>query len=170
MRNTNWRLRFFAALLFLLGAFSLATAQDAQPPNEVQQQLSLPSDLGKMSSSELLIQLQARINQITERLSNITKQLQDSEATTAELEAKYTEQANRLQISNGLLMSLQEEKSKLENEKASLQAQCKRITIGLKIWRSAAFVGTGAGIGFAIGGPIGAVIGAGTGAVLSILF
>lgn len=170
MRNTNWRLRFFAALFFLLWAFALAAAQDEQPPNEAQQKLSLPSDLGQMSSSELLIQLQARINQITERLSNITKQLQDSEASIAELEAKYTEQANRLQISNGLLMSLQDEKSNLENEKAALEAQCKKLTIGLKLWRSAAFAGTGAGIGFAIGGPIGAAIGAGAGAVLSILF
>jgi septal ring factor EnvC (AmiA/AmiB activator) len=170
MRNTRQRLRFFAALLFLLGAFSLATAQDAQQPSDAQPQPSLPSDLGQMSSSELLIQLQAKINQITEQLSNTTKQLQNSEATIAQLEAKYTEQANRLQISNGLLMSLQDEKSKLESEKEALQAQCKRTTIGLKLWRSAAFAVIGAGMGFAIDNSDGAGIGAGAGVLLSLLF
>ncbi|MEL7556621.1 MAG: hypothetical protein AAGU26_10600 [bacterium] len=158
-------------------AFSQVSESDTPPGISPDLQTSLPNDLAQIPSSELLIVLRTRVLEISSELSRINGLLMNSETRIQELETLSADREKDLATSYAYSTSLSTERATLEKEKRALELKIEQLETDIKkaeqqrdIWKSAAFLTAGAGVGFAIAGPVGAAIGAGVGAIVGILF
>lgn len=191
MERGKRRFLFYAFLLSAAGLFSQATGPDTPPaippetPLAGQQSAELwqtppvpiPSDLAKnlrdlsarlrseaagwrTDSAELLQlveELQASLSEAEAERTSLTRSLDSLKAWQAQSSAAHAQEVAAI-------------RSALEAEIARIEGERIQAHKAAEIWRAAAFIGVGAGLGGIVKGSIGATIGSLVGFILGLSF